>query len=104
MAAEDLEELEIMLHRFHRLLNEVMNGGSVRNSFLPWELEILLDMETCQFERRRRTEILKQYRRAVERQMELGPGPPMKLSDYLRIRAERAERATSTQKRVPVDS
>ena len=90
MPADDLVELELMLHRFNRLLTEVMEGESQRNSFLPWELEILLDMEQCEFERRRRLDILRQYRRAVARQMERGPGPPMKLSEFLKIRAERA--------------
>jgi hypothetical protein len=90
MPPEDPEDLELMLNRFNRLHAEVMRGETERNSFLPWEVEILLDMETCEIERRRRLEILRQYRRAVERQMERGPGPPMKLSTFLVIRAQRA--------------
>jgi hypothetical protein len=90
MPADDLFELEIMLNRFNRLIAEVMQGDCRRNSFLPWELDILMDMESCQLERRRRLEILRQYRRAVQRQMERGPGPPMKLSEFLQIRATRA--------------
>jgi hypothetical protein len=90
MSVEELEDLELMWNRFNRLLAEVMRGDTERNSFLPWELAILLDMETCQMERRRRLEILRQYRRAVERQMERGPGPPMVLSEFLKRRAERA--------------
>jgi hypothetical protein len=90
MPHEDLEDLELMLNRFNRLLTEVMTGETERNSFRPWEIEILLDMETCEIERRRRLEILRQYRRAVGRQMQRGPGPPMKLSAFLVIRAQRA--------------
>lgn len=90
MPTEDLADLELMLNRFHRLIAELLGGKTGRNSFLPWELDILLDMETCQFERRRRKEILRQYQRAVTKQMQRGPGPPMKLSGFLRIRAERA--------------
>lgn len=90
MQADDLVELEIMLNRFNRLIAEVMQGDCRRNSFLPWELDILLDMESCQLERRRRLEILRQYRRAVQRQMERGPGPPLKLSEFLKMRAARA--------------
>jgi hypothetical protein len=48
-----------------------------------------MDFETCKLEARRRVEILNQYQRAVERQMETGPGPPMKLSQFLVIRAQR---------------
>ena len=98
MQPDDLVELEIMLNRFNRLLTEVMRGECERNAFLPWELDILLDMESCQLERRRRLEILRQYRRAVERQMETGPGPPMKLSEFLRLRALRA---ANMQKETP---
>jgi hypothetical protein len=36
-------------------------------------------------------EILRQYQRAVEKQMEMGPGPPMKLSEFLIRRAQREE-------------
>ena len=50
-----------------------------------------MDMDHCQFDKRRRIEILKQYQRAVGKQMERGPGPPMKLSQFLEIRARRRE-------------
>ncbi len=89
MAADDLIELELMLNRFYRLLGEIMRGGTTRNTFQPWEIEILLDFESCTLEPRRRTEILRQYRHAVKRQMETGPGPPMKFSEFLQARATR---------------
>ena len=91
MAAEELVELELMLNRFNRLIGEVMRGVLARNSFQPWEVEILFDLENCRLERRRRLEILRQYQRAVERQMTAGPGPPMKLSEFLAMRALRRE-------------
>lgn len=93
MSADDLVELELMLNRFRRLIGEVMRGTLARNSFRPWEVEILMDLENCRLERRRRLEILRQYQRAVERQMVTGPGPPMKLSEFLAMRARRREQA-----------
>ncbi len=90
MAADDLVELELMLNRFKRLMGEVMRGVIVRNSFQPWEMEILMDMENCQLDRRRRFDILRQYERAVERQMVTGPGPPMLLSTFLVMREQRS--------------
>jgi len=93
MAPDDLIALEIMLNRFNRLMGDVMRGAVARNSFYPWEVEILLDLETCLLDRRRRTDILRQYRKAVERQMQAGPGPPMKLSEFLELRARRREAA-----------
>jgi hypothetical protein len=89
MPEDDLVQLELMLNRFKRLMSEVVRGVLTRNAFQPWELDILQDMETCQVERRRRLEILRQYQKAVERQMATGPGPPMKLSEFLVLRAER---------------
>jgi len=88
MAADDLIEIELMLNRFKRLMGEVMRGVIARNSFQPWELEILMDLENCQLERRRRFDILRQYERAVERQLGTGPGPPMRLSQFLAMREQ----------------
>jgi hypothetical protein len=89
VTADDLIELDLMLNRFNRLINELLRGAIVRNSFQPWEVEILLDMDTCGLEPRRRQEILRQYQKAVTKQLETGPGPPMKLSEYLQLRMTR---------------
>ena len=89
VTAEDLVQLELMLNRFNRLIGELLHGTTVRNSFYPWEIELLIDMESCLVEPRRRPEILRQYQKAVEKQLESGPGPPMKLSQYLQTRVTR---------------
>ncbi len=91
MSVDDLIQLELMLNRFNRLLAELVRGVIPRNAFEPWEVAILLDLEDCELPPRRRLEILRQYQRAVQRQMETGPGPPMKLSEYLRLRQQRRE-------------
>jgi len=102
MPEEELSQLEVQLHRFNRLVADLMHGATARNTFLPWEIAILLDLEDCQVERRRRIEILRQYQRAVGRQMEHGPGPPMKLSEFLTMRALR--RPAKTPPCASVDS
>jgi len=89
MMADDLVELELMLNRFRRLVGELMRGAIARNSFEPWEVEILIDCQQCQLEPRRRLDTLRQYQKAVEKQMETGPGPPMKLSEFLQLRITR---------------
>lgn len=89
MVVDEIIELELMLNRFNKLIGEVMRGTLSRNTFQPWEAEILMDFEACTLDRRRRLEILRQYQKAVERQMERGPGPPMKLSEFLAERARR---------------
>ena len=85
----DLSELEVMLNRFRRLLNDIVRGATGRNAFEAWEVAILLDLANCELAPRRRVETLRQYERAVERQMETGPGPPMKLSDFLQYKTTR---------------
>lgn len=87
--AEDIVALELMLNRFRRLIGEILRGAIVRSTFQPWEVQILLDMDDCEVEPRRRQEILRQYQRAVEKQLETGPGPPMKLSEFLQVRMTR---------------
>ena len=90
---DDLIQRELMLNRFKRLMGELLRGEIARNSFHPWEVEILLDMDACQMEPRRRVDILRQYQKAVERQLESGQGPPIKLSEFLIARQlRRAER------------
>jgi hypothetical protein len=91
MAEDDSVALELMLNRFRRLVRELQRGTITRTDFQPWEVEILLDIESCQLERGRREETLRRYQQAVERQLETSPGPPMKLSEFLKLRAQRHE-------------
>jgi hypothetical protein len=94
MPDDELVVLELMLNRFRRLMADVQRGMFTRNDFHPWEVEILLDATGCQLEPRRRPDVLRQYQRAVEKQMETGPGPPMKLSEFLAIRTQRRAKTT----------
>ncbi|HTX38125.1 MAG TPA: hypothetical protein VME43_24010 [Bryobacteraceae bacterium] len=89
MMADDLVQLELMRNRFRRLMAELIRGTLRRNEFEPWEIAILLDFETCALDPRHRLKILRAYQKAVEHQMETGPGPPMKLSEYLQRKMTR---------------
>jgi hypothetical protein len=89
VTADDLIEVELMLNRFNRLINELLRGAIVRNTFQPWEVEILLDIDSCELEPRKRQDILRQYQKAVGRQLETGAGPPMKMSEYLQVKMTR---------------
>ena len=88
---QDIEQRELMLNRFRRLLSELTKGVMARNCFAPWEIEILLDFDACELPPRRRSEILRQYQKAVERQLEEGPGPPILLSHFLVLRERRRD-------------
>jgi hypothetical protein len=89
--ADDLVEQELTLNRFNRLMGELIRGAITRNVFQTWEIDLLLDIESCPLDRRRRLDILRQYQKAVGRQLDTGPGPPMKLSAFLAMRAAARE-------------
>lgn len=84
---EDSVQMELMLGRFRRLMSEVRSGVVRRNNFEPWEVDILLDLPNCHLTGRRMLRVLERYRIDVERQLEMGCGPPIKPSQFLASRA-----------------
>jgi len=86
-------DAETILAQFNRLMNELLRGRLVRNTFRPWEIELLLDIEMCDLRDGQKRETLRRYQRAVQRQMEKGSRDPMKLSEYLA--ANKAKRLAS---------
>lgn len=74
---------EAVLHQFNRLMQELLRGTLTRNTFRPWEVEILLDIELCNLRDAAKRETLRRYQKAVQRQMEKGASRPLKLSEYL---------------------
>jgi hypothetical protein len=86
MTADDLVARELMFNRFQRLIAEVIRGETRRTVFQTWEVDLLIDIEACRLDPKRRVGILRQYIRAVGRQLDKGPGPPMKLSEFLALR------------------
>ena len=43
--ADDLVEQELMLHRFNRLMGEIVRSAITRNAFQTWEIDLLLDIK-----------------------------------------------------------
>jgi len=74
---------EARLNRFNRLMQELIRGAMNRNTFQPWEIEIMLDIESCQYLEPVKKETLRRYQKAVQRSMEKGAPMPMRLSQYL---------------------
>lgn len=84
-------EAEMMLVQFDRLMAELLRGSVSRNAFRHWEVELLLDIEHCDLDRRNKREILKRYQKAQRRHVERGAHSLLKLSEYLernRLRRE----------------
>jgi len=82
MLVETLDS-EARLYRFNRLMQELIRGSMNRNTFHPWEIEILLDIEACQIREPVKRETLRRYQKAVQRAMEKGAPTPLRLSEYL---------------------
>src|SRR5829696_2520404 len=86
---------DAVLAQFNRLIQEVLRGNMHRNTFRPWEVELLLDIEACNLRDASRRETLRRYQRAVQRHMEKGARLPLKLSEYLEsVKAKRAAQLT----------
>lgn len=88
---DSLPDSDAILAQFNKLMQEVLRGTMNRNTFRPWEVELLLDIESCELRDSAKREALKRYQRAVQRQMENGARLPLKLSEYLAsLKAKRA--------------
>lgn len=74
---------EALLNRFNKLLQELVRGTVSRNTFQPWEIEILLDIEACNLREGVKRETLRRYQKAVQRAMEKGVPAPFLLSEYI---------------------
>ncbi|HLG98759.1 MAG TPA: hypothetical protein VKX49_20780 [Bryobacteraceae bacterium] len=77
------QDPEVVLNRFNKLLQDLVRGTLNRNTFQSWEIEILLDIETCNVKEPVKRETLRRYQKAVQRSMEKGARSPLKLSEYL---------------------
>ena len=97
---DSLPDSEAVLAQFNRLIQELLRGNMHRNTFRPWEIELLLDIESCNLREASKREILRRYQKAVQRQMEKGARLPLKLSEYLE--AVKTKRAAQTSQTAPV--
>ena len=76
-------DIEIVHAQFNRLLNELIKGVINRNTFQPWEIVLMLDIQAFDFGEAQQKEMLKRYQKAVQRSYEKGVKMPMKLSEYI---------------------
>lgn len=82
-AQQPVDELDPLLAQFNRLMSELLRGRMQRNTFQPWEIEILLDIEACHLRETSRREVLRRYQKAANRYVERGGRSLLKMSDYL---------------------
>lgn len=88
-----------MLMQFNNLIQEVASGQMNRHLFEPWEVELLLDIESCSVRQSSRAGLLRRYQRAANQTAKNGDPVP-KFSEFLaeqrrRRNGERASAATA---------
>jgi hypothetical protein len=81
--ADQTQEGEILLSQLNRLIGELLHGSVRRKCFRPWELELLMDIESSKLRLPARRELLRKYRKAVQRHYENASGPPPRFAHYL---------------------
>jgi len=94
---ESVPDSDAILAQFNRLIQELLRGSLQRNTFRPWEVALLLDIEGCGLRDAARRETLRRYQRAVQRHMEKGGDAPLKLSEYLEsVKAKRTAKSDTS--------
>ncbi len=75
------ERSELM--SINQLVHDIIGGTVRRHTFTQWELELLLDLQTCGLRRSARVEMLRRYVRAVQQHFSTGAMDPLRLSTFL---------------------
>ncbi len=81
--AKSSVDTDELLRRFNRLIKELLQGETKRETFQRWEVDLLLDGQNCRIEELAREGVLRRYQQAVQRRIERGEAVPMKLSEFL---------------------
>jgi hypothetical protein len=94
---DSLPDSDTVLAQFNRLIGELLRGNVTRNTFRPWEIDVLLDIEMCNLRDSNKRETLRRYQKANQRHMEKGARLPLKLSEYLEVQRVRRAALNKTE-------
>ena len=75
-----------ILDEFNLLMQELLHGGMHQGKFRAWEIDLLLDLESCKLHGPAKRELLFEYQNAVQAQLQKGADLPMRFSEYLQQR------------------
>jgi hypothetical protein len=82
----EFPDSDATLAQFNLLMAELLLGGMRRGGFRPWEIEIILDIESCKLRGSAKPEVLREYQNAVQAELEKGARLPLRFSEYLERR------------------
>ena len=74
---------DTILDQFNILIGEILEGGLHRATFRPWEIDILLDIQSSNLRGSAKRRILQDYQRAVQAALQMGAHLPLRFSEYL---------------------
>lgn len=78
------------LTSLNQLVHDIIGGSVRRHTFSQWELELLLDLQTCNLRRGARAEMLRRYVRAVQQHFTTGAVGPLRLAEFLNRENDRS--------------
>jgi hypothetical protein len=82
---EGFPDNETVLARLDRLVQDVIQGSIRRNSFHPWEVELLLDIRDCSLPDGALRRALRRYQKTVRRKMDQGAAL-LRFSEFIQER------------------
>jgi len=82
----ELSDSDCILGQFNLLMRELLQGGAARSNFRPWEIAILLDIESSNLSGSAMRQVLQEYQNAVCAELQKGGQLPLRLSEYLEHR------------------
>jgi hypothetical protein len=87
----------ILIAQFNVLIQEVIAGQFQRHVFAPWEVDLLLDIESCKVRQSSRIGLLRRYQHAASQRALRGSQPLLRFSDFLlEQRRHRSDRKAAT--------
>jgi hypothetical protein len=76
------------LASFAELVQELIAGIVQRHVFSRPELDLMLDLETCQLRKSERADVLRRYLKTVQQQFAEGIADPLRLSTFLEMESQ----------------
>ncbi len=82
----EIPDSDAILDQFNFLMEELLRGSLRRSKFRPWEIDILLDLESCNLSGSAKLEALCEYQSVVQAHLAEGAHLPPRFSEYLERR------------------
>ena len=94
-------DTDATLANFNALMDELLRTGIHRANFQPWEIDILLDIESCPLRAPAKRKVLREYQNAVQAELETGVHLPTRFSEFLQRRESPAAQRKPAKSALP---